>query len=153
MILFHSIVQILIVPVQYLTADDPTNCLRVGRMFISRHTQWLLPCTIDQTAQETSSCMFVSVFTQHRIEQVSFSINGSVEISPATTDLDVCLVQVPGETSNSTTFSTKILADQRCKSELPYPDCLVTDFESSLQQKFSDVTESELVSQSSENSE
>jgi hypothetical protein len=34
MILLHSIVQILIVPMQDLTTDDPANCFRVGRMFI-----------------------------------------------------------------------------------------------------------------------
>jgi hypothetical protein len=28
------------VAVQDLATDDPTNCFRVGRMFISRHPQW-----------------------------------------------------------------------------------------------------------------
>ena len=87
------------------------------------------------------------------VKQVSFSIDNAIEISPTTTDLDVGLIQIPGTTCNSTTFCTKILADQRRKPKLPYPYRFVTDLETSLQQKFSDVTESELVSQSSENSE
>ena len=97
--------------------------------------------------------MFVSVLTQHRIQQVSFSIYGSIEISPTTTDLYICLVQIPGLTRHTSAFSTKIFTDQWCKPELPHPYRLVADFETSLQQKFSDVTESELVSQSPENSE
>jgi len=47
MILLDSVVQILIVSMRNFSTDDPTNCLRVGRMFIRRHPQWLLTCTID----------------------------------------------------------------------------------------------------------
>ena len=68
----------------------------------------------------------------HRIEQVSFSIYGSIEISPTTTDLDIRLVQIPGTTSYSTAFCTKILANERRKPKLPYPYGFVTDFESTL---------------------
>jgi hypothetical protein len=97
--------------------------------------------------------MFISVLTEHRIKQVSFSIYRPVEISPATTDLDVRLVQIPGMTSNSTTFGTQVLTNQRCKPELPNPYRFVADFKPSLQEKFGNVTESELVSQPPENSE
>jgi len=45
--LLDSVVQILIVSMRNFSTDDPTNCLRVGRMFIRRHPQWLLTCTID----------------------------------------------------------------------------------------------------------
>ena len=55
--------------------------------------------------------MFISVLVVHRIEQVSFSIYGSIEIAPTTTDLDIRLVQIPGMTSNSTPFGTKIFTD------------------------------------------
>jgi len=97
--------------------------------------------------------MFISVLTEHRIKQVSFSIYRPVEISPATTDLDVRLVQVPGWTSNSTTLVTQIRTDKWRKPKLPHPYRLVTDFKTSLQEKFGNVTESELVSQPPENSE
>jgi len=152
MIMSHSVVQILVVAMYDLTNNDPTNCLRVGRMFISRHPQRLPPCTVDQTAQETSSCMLISMFAQHRIEQVSFSIYGTIKISPAATDLDVSLVQIPGMTSCTPACSTKILAHQRRKPKLPNPYRFVDDFKSSLQKKLCNVTESELVSQSPENS-
>jgi hypothetical protein len=97
--------------------------------------------------------MFVSVLTQHRIQQVSFSIYGSIEISQTATDLDVCFVQILGLTCQTSAFGTKIFTDQWCEPELPHPYRLVSDFETSLQKKFSDVTESELVSQSPENCE
>ncbi len=76
--------------------------------------------------------MFISVLTEHRIKQVSFSIYRPVEISPATTDLDVRLVQIPGMSRDSTTFDTQVLTDQRGKSKLPGPDSFITDLESSL---------------------
>jgi hypothetical protein len=97
--------------------------------------------------------MLVSMFTQHRIEQVPFSIYGSIEISPTTTDLEVGLVQIPGMTSCTSTFCTKVVTNQRGKPELPYPYRFVANFESPLQKKFCNVTESELVSQTPEHSE
>jgi hypothetical protein len=56
-------------------------------------------------------------------------------------------------TGYPSTFGSKILTDHRCKPELPKPYGFVTDFESSLQKKFGNVTESELVSQTPENGE
>jgi hypothetical protein len=41
--------------------------------------------------------MFVSVFAQHRIEQVSFSIYRPIEISPTTIDLDVVLSELSAQ--------------------------------------------------------
>ena len=46
-ILLDTIIQILVVAMNNFSTDDPANCLRVGRMFIRRHPQWLLTCTID----------------------------------------------------------------------------------------------------------
>jgi hypothetical protein len=97
--------------------------------------------------------MFISVLTEHRIKQVSFSIYRSVEISPSATDPNVGLVQIPGTTYHTTTFRTKVFANQWCKPELPHPYSFVADFKPSLQEKFGNVTESELVSQPPENSE
>ena len=47
MTLLHTVVQILILAVQDLATDDPANCLRVGRILVSSHTQRLLACTIQ----------------------------------------------------------------------------------------------------------
>jgi hypothetical protein len=97
--------------------------------------------------------MFVSVLAEHRIEQISFSIYRSIQVTPTTTYFDIRFVQILGMTSNSTTFSSKVLTDQWCKPELPYPYCFVADFESTLQQKLGNISESELVSQAPEHSE
>jgi hypothetical protein len=42
MTLLHTVVQVLILAMQHLATDDPANCLRVGRMFVSRHPQKFL---------------------------------------------------------------------------------------------------------------
>ena len=67
--------------------------------------------------------------------------------------LDVGFVQILGTTGSTSPFSTKVLANERCKTKLPDPYLFVTDLEPSLQQKFSNIAESELVSQPPENSE
>jgi hypothetical protein len=50
-------------------------------------------------------------------------------------------------------FLSKVLGDMRREAELPGPNGLVADLETTLKQKFRDISESELVSQSPENSE
>ena len=60
------------------------------------------------------------------------SVDGTVQVTPVTADLEVGLVQVPGDPGLSATLGAKILTDQRCESELPDPDCLVADFKSAL---------------------
>ena len=88
-----------------------------------------------------------------RIEKVSISIDRAVQISPTTTDLDVGLVQIPGDSSLAATSGTQILTDHRCKSKLPGPHGLVADFESTLQEKLCHIAETELISQPPENRE
>ena len=97
--------------------------------------------------------MLISVFTEHGIKQVPISIDGTVQVTPAATDFDVRLVQIPGGASLAATFGAKILTDHRRKSELPGPYGLVADLESTLQKEFCHIAETELVFQTPENSE
>ena len=54
------------------------------------------------------------------------SVDGTVQVTPVTADLDIGFVQIPGTSSLPTTFRTKILTNEWCKSELPDPDGLGT---------------------------
>jgi hypothetical protein len=55
--------------------------------------------------------MLVPVLTEHRIEQVAISVDGTVQVTPVTADLDVHLVQIPGDPGLPATLGAKILAD------------------------------------------
>ena len=92
MTLLHTVVQVLILAMQHLATDDPANCLRVGRMFVSRHPQKFLFCTVQQTPQKALCCVLVSVLTEHRIKKISISADRTVQVTPLTTDLDVGLI-------------------------------------------------------------
>ena len=76
--------------------------------------------------------MLVPVLTEHRIEQVPISVDGTVQVTPTTTDLDVGLVQIPGDPGLPAALGVDILTNQRCESELSDPDLLVADLESTL---------------------
>ncbi len=132
MTLLHTVVQILILAMQNLATDDPANCLRLGRMFVSRHPQWLLSCTVQQTPQETSCCMLVSVLAEHRIEKVSSSVDRTVQVTSLASDLDVGLIQVSGDSCCATALGAQILADQWSEAELTDPNGLVADHEPAL---------------------
>jgi hypothetical protein len=97
--------------------------------------------------------MFISVLTQHRIKQVSFSIYRSIQISPAAINLDVSLVQVPRSTGFTSTFRTKIFADQWCEPILPYSYRFVANFETTLQKQLCHIAEAEFVPQTPEDSQ
>jgi site-specific recombinase XerC len=68
MALFYPVIQILILAVQDLTTNDPANRLRVGRVLVCGHAQRSLRSDIEQTPQEASCCVLISVFTEHRIK-------------------------------------------------------------------------------------
>ncbi len=120
---------------------------------VSGHAQWHLFSTVEQSAQETTCCMFVPVLAEHRIEKVSISIDRTVQVTPAATDLDVRFIQVPGDPCCAAALRAKILADHRCKAELPGPDGLVADLEPALLEQLCHIAEAELVPQTPEHSE
>ena len=81
------------------------------------------------------------------------SVDRPVQITPAATDLDVGLVQIPRDSSLAATFGAEILTDHRRKTVLPGPYGLVADFESTLQEQLRHIAETELVSQPPEHGE
>ncbi len=97
--------------------------------------------------------MLVPVLTEHRIEKVSVSIDRTVQVTPAATDLDVRFIQVPGNPSPAAALGAKILADHRCKSELPGPYRLVADLKPAEGEQFCHIAETELLPQTPEHSE
>ena len=94
--LLHPIVQVLVRAVEGFAPYDPSDGLRVSRMLVRRQAQRLAALTIDQTAQESPGSLSVTVLTEHRVEEVSVSVDDAVEIAPATADFDVGRIQESG---------------------------------------------------------
>ena len=61
--------------------------------------------------------MLVPVLTEHRIEQVAISVDGTVQVTPVTADLDVRLVQIPGDPGPPATLGAKILTTPAAHKE------------------------------------
>ena len=46
-------------------------------------------------AEERLGCLHVAVLTQHGVDQVAVPVNCSIQVRPATADLQICLIDVP----------------------------------------------------------
>ena len=130
--------------------DDPTNRFCVGGMFVCRIPQGSPIGGSEQLPQEPACDILVPVFAEHRLKQVSVPIDCPVQVSPPSVHSDVGLVQVPGNASVISSLVFELLDHQWSEPELPDTDCLVADFEATLEEKFRDVSETELVPKSSQ---
>jgi len=57
--------------------------------------------------------MLVPVLAEHRIEEVPISVDSTVKITPTATDLNVGLIQAPGDPCCAAALGAKVLTDQR----------------------------------------
>ena len=93
------------------------------------------------------------MFAEHRVEQLTVTIDRAVQVAPAPRDLHVRLVEIPGPPGTSLSPRAELIADEWCEAELPGADRLVADGVATLEQKFGDVSQPELVAQTPENGE
>ena len=101
---------------------------------------------IKKSAEEPTSCMLIAFLAEHGIEKVSISIYRPIQVAPSTTDLHVCLVQVPRAADPASSLRSEFHTYQLSESILPGTDGFVADLEASLEEKFCYVTETKLVS-------
>ena len=151
--LLHPIVQILVMAMEDLATDDPSNRFRVGRVLVCRQPERLPSRVVDQAAQEAPGCLAISMLAEHGIQKIAVSVDGAVQIAPAAADFDVRFVQVPGAPRLPATSGPETITDHGRKAELPCPDCFIADLESPLEEEFSHVTKAELVAQAPEDGE
>ena len=102
---------------------------------------------LDQPAQEPPCRLLVAVLAEHRIDQRAITVDGPVQVAPASRDLHVRLVQVPGGASLFSALCAQLRSEQRSEAELPSADGLVRDLETALEQRLGDIAEAQLVPQ------
>jgi hypothetical protein len=149
--LLRPVVQVLAVTMQSLTTGDPPDSLPVCRMLVCGWAKWSPVCGLNQAPEKTACCVLIPLLAEHRVQEVAFTVDCPVEVTPAAVDPDIRLVQVPGTTGASAPSSPEPLAYQWGEAILPGPDCLVADLEASLEEQFGNIPEPQLVAKTPEN--
>ncbi len=96
-VLFPSIVEIVIGPVEHVTAHGLADRSWIGVMAIGRHPLWGVTNDIDGLRRSKCLAASISRFSaRHRINQIAISIDGAIQIAPCSLDVDVGFIHVPG---------------------------------------------------------
>src|SRR4051794_32232307 len=121
MILFHSIIKILACSMHDFSAQYPTYCPRVGVIAISRYLLRLMINNLPGSFEEPLGCLHIAVLTQHRVDQVTITIDCPIQVVPLAIHFHIGLIGVPRPTSFTSTSAAQLLSDKRSKPGLPIP--------------------------------
>jgi hypothetical protein len=66
--------------------------------------------------------MLVAMFAEHRVDELPIAVDCPVQVAPATGDLHVRLVEVPGDADTAAPLRAQLLAQQSREPELPFAD-------------------------------
>ena len=102
----------------------------------------------ESATEEALGCRHIPRRAEHRVDQVAFAINGTVQIAPFPFDLQIRFVDVPAPSHLSLTLATQVLSQQRCKPFFPLPHRFVSEFVATHQKHADEVAQAELEQQS-----
>ena len=76
---------------------------------IGRYPRRLPLGHLDQAPEEATGSVLVAMFAQHRVDERAGAVDGAVEVAPATGDLYVRLVEIPGAADPTPTPRPELL--------------------------------------------
>jgi hypothetical protein len=139
--LLGVVVQTLRRPVQGLATNDPTNRPAVRRVQVRRDALRLRSATSSSLRRNLrAACLSRCSLS---IESMSWPSRSTapIQVAPATGDLHVRLVEVPGRPRPAATLRAQPLREQRREPRLPRPNRLMRDLESAPEQQLGDIAE------------
>src|SRR5215469_5810417 len=94
----------------YVVAYCLTYCSWIGRMPIGRHLFRNVANDSNGLPKKPLCGGHVPLFTQQRIDQIAFLIDGTVEVTPLSMHFDVRFVYIPGSSCLPTSLRPQLLA-------------------------------------------
>jgi hypothetical protein len=86
-ILFDSPIQVGAAAMLDLRTKDLADGARIRIVAIARYLARNLPHSGDSTMEESLSSRHVARLTEHRVDQIAFTIDGTVQVAPFALDL------------------------------------------------------------------
>src|SRR4051794_7423519 len=124
-------------------AQDLMHGSRVGGVTIRRHPFWSMSNNGESLLEKLLGGFHISLLTQ-----VAIRINGSIQITPLSVDLDGGFIYVPGLACLSTPFGPQLLWNEWSKSLFPLPDRLIAELPPTFQKHLSEISQAQLVPKS-----
>jgi hypothetical protein len=84
----------------YFTPKYPAYGSWIGIVPVCGHLCRSVTNYLTGLREELLGCLHIPVLREHGINQVAVPVYGPVQVAPFAIDLDVGLVDVPGETGN-----------------------------------------------------
>jgi len=155
--LFHTAVVLLDPAIQIgaaamfdLATKDLAEGARIRIVAIASHLARKLPDDGDSATEESLGSRHVARLTEHRVDQIAFAIDGSVQIAPFALYLYVRLIDVPAPSNFTFTFATEVLGKQGCEALFPIPHRFVGEFEAAQQEHLGQVPQAEFIPEPAE---
>ena len=94
MILFQSIVERVVGPVHNITAQDLADRTWIRCMPIGCDSLWRVTNRLEHLLEKTLGCLHVSLLTQHGINQIAITINGTIQIAAFPLNLHIGFIDM-----------------------------------------------------------
>jgi len=152
-ILLESIVEIVVGPVEHITAKGLADRTWVGVMSIGRHPLWCVTNHIDSLLEKAPGCLGNSLLTQPGVNQIAIAIDGAREVAPFSLDVDVGFIDIPGPASLSSSLDSQLVGDEWGKTGLRVSNGLMGELKAALQEHLRQITQTQLIPQPPEHDE
>jgi len=147
MVLFNPAIQVSVRPVLHVCAQFFPNRPRVGVVTIGRNPIRCDTGELERLGEEGLGCSHVPLPAQPAIHQVPIPVDGSVQVAPLATDLDVGLVYVPAAAHSPFSMTTESIADHRPEPCFPSADRLMSELEAALEEHLAQISKAEFIAQ------
>src|SRR5438132_13761087 len=95
-----------------LTAQGLADRTRVGIMPNGRHPLRGMTNDSDGLLEKALGRFHVSLFAEHRVNQVAIPIDGSIQVAPFPFDVDVGFIHIPRPPCLPTSLDTQLLCHE-----------------------------------------
>ena len=123
---------------------DLADRARIRIVAITGHLARNLPCNGDSATKEPLGRRHVARRTEHRVDEIAFTIDRTIQVTPFALNLHVCLINIPASPNLTFTFATQLLSKQRREALFPLPYRFVREFVATHQKHADEVAQAEL---------
>ena len=122
-------------------------------MPISHHVIGSMANHSNCLLEKPLSCLHIPLLTQHGVHQIPLVVDSSIQISPLPMNFQVGFIDIPGCSCLSMPFCSQLICEQRSKSCFPVANRLMRKRETTFEQHFCEIAQTQCVAQSPENHE
>ena len=150
MILFQTVVQIAACPVFDLLAQLVADRLGIGVMAIGghavRHTTYCRQCR----GEKLLGCHHVTGLTETHVDQTAITIDRPIEVTPATFNLEIRLIDIPADPSFASSLGPQPIGQDVSQFAFPLVHRIMAKLQPAIQKHLGQIMQAEFVAQPSE---